>query len=562
MTTTVRALMLSTASLTALAMGAAPAAAKGASCASLASLSLPNTTIVSAASYAAAATITGTTTAPVALCRVVGKLTPSSDSNINFEVWMPTSGWTGRYEQVGNGGFAGAIMYNTMRFAAGNNNATASTDDGSSQPPGNPGGFFALGHPEKIIDYGHRAVHLTNVAAKRIVEAFYGQPPQYSYFDGCSKGGQESLMEAQRYPHDFDGILGGAAASDWTPLFSGFDWDAQAVADTNRPGFLPTANLAAMSGAANAQCLSAKLFATDNFFNDPRQCHFNAQAMLCTGAPNSSCLTQPQIDGVNAVLNGPKTSQGVQIAPGYEPEFATEWPGIITGGLSPIFPNGVQGFFGNGFYTNFITPPITLDPPGQVFNVDTSPQIALKEQGANLNAYNPDLTEFERHGGKLIQYHGWADPLVAPKFSVNYFKSVVNFHRGQQADRHDDRDHNVHRVSFDDHGRHDVALARTQHFFRLFMAPGMGHCGGGPGLNAFGQNGQNGGSGPASSDIFTALEKWVEQGVPPEQIIATGGTAPNTFTRPLCVYPKKAAYVSGDPTVASSFTCKSPDFDD
>src|SRR5689334_3335602 len=142
MNTTVRALMLSTASVTALAMGTVPSAATGASCASLTSLSLPETTIVSAASYAAGATITGTTTAPVDLCRVVGKLTPSSDSNINFEVWMPASGWTGRYEQVGNGGFAGAIMYNTMKFAAGNNNATASTDDGSSQAPGLPGGSF------------------------------------------------------------------------------------------------------------------------------------------------------------------------------------------------------------------------------------------------------------------------------------------------------------------------------------------------------------------------------------------------------------------------------------
>ena len=549
--------MLSTVSVAALAAGAAPAAAD--SCGSLTALKLPNTTIVSAASYTAGETITGAVTAPVALCRVVGKLTPSSDSNINFEVWMPTSNWTGRYEQVGNGGFAGAIMYNTMSFAAGNNNATASTDDGSSQAAGEPGGFFALGHPEKIIDYGWRAVHLTNIAAKQIIKDFYNKSPRYSYFDGCSKGGQESMMEAQRFPNDFDGILGGAAADDWTPLFSGFDWDTQAIADPNNPGFLPTANLAAMSAAASAQCPGAKLFSTDNFFNDPSECHFNAQAMLCTGAPNSTCLTQPQIDGVNAVLNGPKTSHNVQIAPGYQPEFASEWGGIITDAFGPPFYS-VQGLFGNGFYTNFIKPVINLDPPGNVFNVNTSPLVALLEQGQTMNAYDPDLSQFEHsggtnhQGGKMIQYHGWADPLVATLFSVNYFNSVVELHRGGDGDA--DRD-DFHRVDFNpDHGHGNRALTDVQKFYRLFLAPGMGHCGGGPGLNSFGQNGQNGGSGPASSDIFTALEKWVEQGVPPNQVIATGGAAPNTFTRPLCVYPQKTAYVSGDPTLASSFTCK------
>jgi hypothetical protein len=451
-------------------------------------------------------------------------------------VWMPDSSWTGRYEQVGNGGFAGSIVYGSLVAAAANHNATASTDDGSSQPPGSPGGSFALGQPERVKDYGFRAVHLTNVASKAIVKAFYGEAPKHAYFNGCSKGGQESLMEAQRFPHDFDGILGGAAASDWTPLFSGFVWDTQKIADAPNPGFLPSANLAALATAAAAQCAKAKLISTDKFFNDPRDCQFDAHALRCTGAPGISCLTQPQIDAVEAVIEGPETSFGEPVAVGYEPEFSL-WAGIITQ-ATPAPPGAtVQGFFGTGFYTNFITPPVPLNGPG-AFNVNTSPDAAEDQVGSTMNAFNPDLREFRKHGGKLIQYHGWADPLVAPRFSVEYFNKVVEFNEERRGDH--DKD----------------ALNDTREFFRLFMAPGMSHCGGGPGLNSFGQSG---GSGPAESDIFSALEKWVEEDVAPKKIIATGGSAPNTFTRPLCPFPQRAVFIGGDATKAESFACSGDD---
>jgi hypothetical protein len=529
MNSSFRSVILSGVSLAALAAGAPSAVA--ANCESLKNLSLPGTTISLAQSYAAGQVITGTTAAPVDLCRVVGKIAPSTDSNINFEVWMPSSNWTGRYEQVGNGGFAGSIVYGALQAAVANNNATASTDDGSSQPPGTPGGFFALGHPERIKDYGFRAVHLTNVNSKAIVQSFYGKRAKHSYFNGCSKGGQESLMEAQRFPDDFDGILGGAAASDWIPLFSGFVWGAQKIADASA-GFVPSANLPALAAAASTQCSKAKLLSTDSFFNDPRDCHFNAQALLCKGTPDSSCLTQPQIDAVNAVLDGPRTASGEQVAVGYEPEFPL-WAGIITQ-ANPTPPGAtIQGFFGVGFYTNFITPPMPLNGPG-AFDVNTSPEEADEQQGATMNSYNPDISKFRRHGGKLIQYHGWADPLVSPRFSVDYFQKVVAFNEKHGRDRG------------------DGALRDTQDFFRLFMAPGMSHCGGGPGLNSFGQNG---GSGPAASDIFSALEKWVEEDVAPEKIIATGGAPPNTFTRPLCPFPERAVFVGGDPANAASFAC-------
>jgi len=185
-------------------------------CASLTGLSLPDTTITAAQVYPAGASIpeysggaltTTTTTAAVPLCRVVGTIQPSTnpanDSNINFEVWLPTANWTGRYEQVGNGGFAGSIEYTPLRGAVAINNAAASTDDGSHQPAGAAGGSFALGHPQRINDYGYRAVHRTDLDAQVIVTAFYGRPPSHTYFNGCSKGGEEALMEVQRYPHDF-----------------------------------------------------------------------------------------------------------------------------------------------------------------------------------------------------------------------------------------------------------------------------------------------------------------------------------------------------------------------
>ena len=526
MSYTFRSLIRTIASLVALAGGAARCATPN--CEGLQGLQLPDTTISLAKSYAKGDAITTTSKAPVDLCRVAGMIAPSSDSNINFEVWMPSSNWTGRYVQTGNAGFAGSIVYGLLSAVAANGDATAVTDDGSSQPPGQPAGSFALNHPERVKDFGFRAEHLTSVNAKSIINAFYGQAPRYSYFRGCSKGGQAALMEAQRFPDDFDGIMAGAAPSHWTSFASAAMWNAQQVADGSNPGYLPSANLAALAAAASAQCASAKLVPADNFFNDPRRCHFNPQVLLCTGAPDSNCLTQPQIDAVQNVLAGPTTASG-RIAPGIEPEFG--WDGRLTQAAPTPFVSGTAGFFGIGFWGNFMPTPKGLNGPDS-FDINTSPFDAAMQLGSVLNAYDPDLRKFRQRGGKLVQYHGWADPLVSPRFAVNYFKSVVEFN--------------------EQHVYPDDALKNTQEFFRLYMAPGLGHCSGGPGLNSFGQFG---GSGPAESDMFSALERWVEQGIAPDKVIATGGSAPNAFTRPLCPYPQKAHYVSGDPAKADGFVC-------
>ena len=339
-------------------------------------------------------------------------------------------------------------------------------------------------------------------------------------------------MEAQRFPEDFDGILAGAAGGNFTSGVSTVMWNTQQIANPSNAGFLPSTNLAALARAASEQCANAKLLPTDIFFNDPRECRFNPQVLLCTGGPGSDCLTQAQIDAVQSVLTGPTTASG-RIAPGYEPEFAAprEWDGWITQpGPTPI-GGTMQASFALGFWTNFMSPPESLEGTDS-FDINISPFKAALQFASTLNAYDPDLRKFRERGGKLIQYHGWADPLVQPRDSVNYFNSVVEFN--------------------DKHVHPGDALLDTQEFFRLFMAPGMGHCSGGPGLNSFGQNG---GSGPPESDMFSALERWVEQGNAPDEIIATGGAAPNTFKRPLCPYPEEARYISGNLSNADSFAC-------
>ncbi len=345
-------------------------------CSGLAGLSLPDTTISLAQLYAAGAPITSpSNVAPVSLCRVVGKIDPSTnpsgDSNINFEVWLPTSNWTERYEQVGNGGFAGSIEYGPLRAAVGNNNAAASTDDGSSQPAGSPGGSFAYMHPQKINDYGYRAVHRTDADAALIVSAFYGGPPSHAYFNGCSKGGEEALMEVQRYPDDFDGIMGGAPASNFVPLLSEQTYNATQITNINSPnGFVPNSVLANVTSSVQTACASAKTVSTDNFLGDPTQCSFNPQTLF------SSYLTLAQITAISNVYNGIVTDVGAapfNVGPGPEPgNEAQLWPGNVTQATLTAIPTTSDFGFGNGIFTQFLQQP-TFSSTLVQFNVNTSP---------------------------------------------------------------------------------------------------------------------------------------------------------------------------------------------
>ena len=516
--------------------------ARAASCDSLASLKLPDTTITLAQSVAAGTfTPPGPAQAaatakpvPVAFCRVTGSIKPTADSNIGFEVWLPQSGWTGRYESVGNGGFAGVISYRAMVGPLVAGSAVASTDDGHS----GPGPAWALGHPEKIADYGYRAVHLTADNGKAIANAFYGAKPKYSYFVGCSKGSQEAFMEAQRFPNDFDGIVAGASANQWVSLFSGFAANQKANL-ASEAGYISAADVQKAGAAIVAACDGID-GVKDGLINDPRQCKIKISDLPLTPAQQKTFA---------AIHDGPKTSAGKQIYPGYP--FGTEIVGWSANLAGPSYAEAAakasQSTFGNGLYANFVYQDPNWD--SRKFDLDKSPVDADKAMGKAMNSDDPNLTAFKSRGGKLLQFHGWADALNTPLGSIRYYEQVM----AAQA-----KAGGVTPVAS---GAADAGLAKTQEFFRLFLAPGMGHCSGGTGPN---QLGQTDGGGDADHDIVAALERWVEKGTAPTRIVATkfvdnDQTKPVEMTRPLCAYPQAAKYKgSGDTNDAANFVCAAP----
>ena len=445
-------------------------------CEGLANFSLPDTTITIAVSVPA-----GPYTAPdgtafsslPAFCRVAGSIQPTADSKIQFEVWMPASGWNGKFAGADNGGFGGSINYGKMGDALSHDYAAASTDTGHTAGSlGVLDASWALGHPEKVIDYGYRAIHETAQTGQAIVAAFYGQGPNHSYFNGCSNGGRQALMEAQRYPADYDGIIAGDSANFMTHLFSTGVWDNQALAVS----YLPPSKLPAIEAAALAACDGLD-GVVDGVIDDPRKCNFDPSILLCQGAETDACLTSPEIGTLKALYAGPVNSAGVQVFPGYPvggQTGANGWSLWVTG-----YYYFVSMVYGNPAW----------DP--SAFNIDSDVAAADAATGATLNAIDPDLTAFRERGGKLILFHGWSDPAIAAESTINYYESVVA----------------------------KLGRIRGPSFIRLFLAPGMQHCEYGPGPDSFGQNGFD--QGDPQHDLESALELWVEQGVAPERIVAT-----------------------------------------
>jgi Tannase and feruloyl esterase len=508
-------------------------------CDRLTALELPHTAITSATMVPAGPfkgpTAFGDPAKPVpvpAHCDVRGVSRPTSDSEIKFAVWLPAAGWNGNYRQEGNGGWAGAIQFEEMIDSLSRGFATAATDDGHEAELGSAA--WATGHPEKLIDFGFRAVHETNLQARAIVRAFFGKDPARSYFVGCSDGGREALMEAQRYADDFDGIIAGAPANNWTRLFTGFVWNQQAL--LNDPASaIPAAKLPAIQKAALAACDTLDAV-KDGLIEDPRACHFDPAILTCKGADGPDCLTAPQVTALKKIYAGPKNPRtGAQIFPGYtagtEAASGAWMPWIMT----PASPRGsLQSGFGNSFFGQVVFENPKWDFRKMDFDRDLA--LANEKTGWILNSTNPDLRSFRARGGKLIQYHGWGDAAIAPASSIEYYESVQAF----LAKYPDARSNSSSPIT---------------DFYRLFMVPGMGHCGGGLGPNNFsGAPGRM----DAEHDVFTALERWVEKGVAPEKLIGAGNQ-PQPMTRPLCVYPQVARYNgSGDPSQASSFSCAIP----
>jgi feruloyl esterase len=516
-----RMLAVFTAVFGTIALAAAPATA--APCSSLTNLlHLEHTTITAQSVPPGSFTVGGQTFTDLPrFCRVVGLSKPSPDSQIGFEVWLPESDWNTRYQQAGNGGFAGAIPYGSLAGALRAGYAAAGTDDGHTTF----GADFAVGHHQRVIDFGFRALKETTDKSKAIIAAFYGKGPAHSYFVGCSDGGREALMEAQRFPEDFDGISAGAPANDWTHLFTGFVWNYQALFADPESKVGPQ-KLPFIQKAALAQC--DKLDGVeDGLLNDPRKCHFDPAILLCKGAETDACLTAKQVAAVRKIYGGPRNPRtGELIFPGYEAGAEAApggWSAWITGPFPVADSPTIQAFFGTQFYKF-----IVFEDPGfdfSKFDYDTHVSFADHTTAGTIDSTDPDLSRFRAHGGKLLQWHGWDDPAIAARSSIAYFESVV-----ARA------------------GRGDSALQGTQDFFRLFLAPGVLHCGGGPGPNVF--------------DTLTPLVRWVEQGEAPEKILATKFAGDNPangaiMTRPLCPFPQFAEYKGrGSTNDAANFVCR------
>jgi feruloyl esterase len=433
-------------------------------------------------------------------CRVAATLTPSSDSDIKVEVWLPASNWNGKFQAVGNGGWAGVISYSAMADAIRAGYASASTDTGHVGGRG----IFALGHPEKLVDFAWRSEHEMTVRAKAVIAAFYGSAPRLSYWNGCSTGGRQGLKEAQAFPEDYDGIIAGAPANRTAISL----WIAHAVlkdpASYIAPGKYPLIHQAAIAACDGRDGLK------DGLIDDPTKCDFDPKVLLCKGEDSSACLTAPQVEAAKKIYSpavNPRTGQEL---------FSSLVPGTELGwGVQAAGPEPSANIYDQYRYVVFKD----ANWDWRTFNFDSDVVRGNLPENVIMNATDPNLKPFFSRGGKLLLYHGWSDPNVPTLNTIKYYKSVVETMGG---------------------------ASKASDSVRLFLEPGMGHCGGGEGPNVF--------------DKIGALEKWVEQGKAPEQLTASHLTDGKVDrTRPLCPYPQVAKYKgAGSIDVASNFVCAAP----
>ena len=376
----------------------------------------------------------------VSFCRVAGTSRPEAGSEIRFEVWLPPAdAWNGRFQGIGSGGSAGAIRYPQLAAAVRNGYAAVATDNGHTSTSGFDGSW-SLGHPVRLVDFGYRAQHEATVAGKAVTGAYYGRPADYAYFVGCSQGGHHALMEAQRYPDDYDGIVAGAPANYWIGLMTGELWAG--LATTKDPAQdLPREKLPLL-GAAVLDACDAVDGLEDGLIDDPRACDFDPGVLACAGADGADCLTAGQIAAARAIYAGPvRPSTGEQLFPGYPP--GSEWFEA---------PDGRGGW---GRYWSGITRPggstadfmrysVFEDPDHELTQFDFDDDWVLANTrplgagaddtlGSALNATDPDLSAFKARGGKLISYHGWADALIPGSYAVEYYESVIAEQGGLDA---------------------------------------------------------------------------------------------------------------------------------
>ena len=454
---------------------------------------------------------------------------------LKFELWLPAQ-WNQKYIAVGNGGMAGSIPFPAMVDPLNRGYAVGSTDTGHTSS--NDDGTWALGHLDRLINYAYRGIHLMAQADKAIVQAFYGAAPTHSYFNGCSFGGKQALTEAQRYPKDFDGIIAGDPANNFTRHYiGGHLFDALAM---DGDGYIPAAKVPLIGNAVNAAC-DALDGVKDGVLNDPRRCHFDPATLQCKNGDAADCLTGAQVAAIRKIWTGLKDADGQQIYPGLMPGGEAD-PGGWVRYLSGTGPGkGRHAALTNAFFRYMVFENPEWDYHSFRYTTakgfDNDMEVTEEKVGAMFNATDPDLRPFRANGGKLIQYHGWSDPDIPPTNSINYYESVVAALNSEDSERH---------AGSACGGTRSGGLRDTREFYRLFMVPGMQHCTGGPGTSRF--------------DALTALEQWAEQKKAPEQIPAahlTNGKVDRT--RPLCAYPQEAKYMgTGNTDDAANFTCALP----
>jgi feruloyl esterase len=436
-------------------------------------------------------------------CRIAATLTPSSDSDIKIEVWMPASGWNGKLQAVGNGAWAGNISYPAMATALGAGYATVSTDTGHVGGNAN----FIVGHPEKLTDFEERSVHEMTVTAKAVIAAFYSSAPTRAYFNGCSTGGRQALTEAQRYPLDFDAIISGAPANFAKRQTFGQIWLWQAT-HQDEASMLTPEKYAVLHKAVLEQC-DALDGVKDGVLENPTKCAFDPKVVLCKGPGNNvgtDCLTAPQVEAARKIYAGASHATTHELLyPGLQPGSESGWNQSVS-----ARPVG----YAEDFFKYIVFKDEKWDPKSLNYDSDVA---TTDKTATGLNAADGDLTKFVGHGGKLLIYHGWSDPGIPPYNAVNYYESVLKVTRDKKAVRDS---------------------------VRLFMIPGMGHCGGGDGTSTF--------------DMAAAVDAWVQTKAAPSEIpaskIADGKVV---RTRPLCAYPAVAAYKgTGSTDEAANFVCR------
>ncbi len=430
-------------------------------------------------------------------CRVAAVMSPSDDSHIDMELWLPDD-WNGKFLAVGNGGWAGSISYSAMARGLQAGYAVASNDTGHQ----GASAAFAAGHPEKLVDFGWRAMHEMTVHSKTMVERFYDIAPRLSYYQGCSTGGRQGMIEAQRFPDDFDGMIIGAPVYNVLALNATQFSNMKTLIEDRSESFTQ-GEIELLHNSVLSAC-EANDGVADGFLNNPLACDFEPASLKCGNTDGLSCLTAEQVRAVERVYGGVYSSSGELYYPGHARGFELGWRMPTAGDVPSDLQTDATRYV---LYED-------ADWDWREFDLDRDLP-AVREKAAYLEALDTDLAAFRARGGKLLFYHGWNDPGPSPLNTINYYRGVLNTVGGDM-----------------------------DAWMRLYMMPGMGHC--------------SGGIGPDNADFLGALDAWVEEGVAPASITASRIREGRVdMTRPLCPYPAVATWDgSGNSNDAASYSCR------